>query len=73
MKTRLSVLKDRLDSLSRLHGELDTDIRDELAHPHPDTERLKKLKRMRLRVKDRISVVEASLPPHRDQPIRQAA
>lgn len=73
MKTRLSVLNDRLDSLARLHGELDMDIRDELARPGPDMDRLQKLKRMRLRVKDQISVVESRFPAARDLPLRKAA
>jgi len=73
MKVRNSVLKDRLDSLARLHRELDADIHDELVRPRPDMAHLQKLKRMRLRVKDRISVVESSYPPSRESRFRSAA
>lgn len=73
MYIRSSVLRDRLESLTRLHSELDTDIRGELERPRPDTDRVQMLKRMRMRVKDRLSVVSTQYEPTENRYLQEAA
>ena len=73
MHLRPTVLRDRLDSLSRLQEQLDDDIRTETSQPSPDRNRLQMLKRKRRLVGQRIT--EMSEPgtaptttPHRKRP-----
>lgn len=73
MYLRRSVLKDRLYALTRLHSELDQEIRDELDRPRPDAVEIQTLKRMHGRVQQRITLLSNQLELLEDTPARIAA
>lgn len=49
-------------SLARRHAAIDVDLYSELKRPLPDFMRVKRLKQLKLRIKDRLAA------DHRDQP-----
>jgi hypothetical protein len=51
-------------SLTRRHEALDADLQHELKRPLPDFMRIKRLKQLKLRLKDRL-VAQLDQPPNR--------
>ncbi|TYC63302.1 DUF465 domain-containing protein [Rhodobacterales bacterium] len=51
----------RLNSLRTQHNTLDSLIRREEMHPHPDTLHIRSLKKFKLRLRDEIAKLERSL------------
>ncbi|HZS81260.1 MAG TPA: DUF465 domain-containing protein [Stellaceae bacterium] len=48
-------LQDHVDTLRAKHAELEAEIRQEIARPWPNEQRLSDLKRQKLRIKDTIT------------------
>ncbi|MBO6784975.1 MAG: hypothetical protein JJ899_17125, partial [Alphaproteobacteria bacterium] len=55
MEMRPTVRKDRLESLSRLQAQIDSDLRAELGQHEPDLTRIEMLKEQRAVVTARIA------------------
>lgn len=53
---------DRIESLRSQHALLDEAIREETHRPHPDELRIHELKREKLRLKDEIAAMSATVP-----------
>ncbi len=53
---------DRIESLRSQHALLDEAIREETHRPHPDELRIHELKREKLRLKDEIAAMTATVP-----------
>ena len=51
--------------LARRHQALDADLMDELKRPSPDVLRTKRLKQLKLRIKDKLAEVDRGQSPHR--------
>lgn len=51
-------------SLARRHAAIEVDIESELKRPLPDVMRLKRLKQLKLRIKDRLAVDHNRDPQH---------
>jgi len=51
-------LADRLVSLRQQHAHLEIRLDEENTRPHPDEDRLRELKRQKLRLKDEMSRIE---------------
>jgi hypothetical protein len=60
-------VNDRIESLRSQHALLDDAIREENHRPHPDDARIHELKREKLRLKDEISAMQASLHGRREE------
>jgi len=52
-------------SLARRHEALDADLQHELKRPLPDFVRIKRLKQLKLRLKDRLAAYRLDQPPNR--------
>lgn len=52
-------------SLARRHETLDADLQHELKRPLPDFMRIKRLKQLKLRLKDRLAAYRLDQPPNR--------
>ena len=73
MYLRPTVLRDRLQSLTRLQEQLDEDIRDEDARPRPDRRRIQMLKQKRRLVEARLNEVTGLSQSSNDNPAPEAA
>lgn len=58
----MAAAPSRLASLKTEHARLDEEIRQELAHPLPDSLRIQELKRRKLRLKEVIQLTERQDP-----------
>lgn len=52
-------------SLARRHEALEADLQHELTRPLPDFMRIKRLKQLKLRLKDRLAAYRLDHPPNR--------
>ncbi len=52
-------------SAARRHEALDADLQHELKRPLPDFMRIKRLKQLKLRLKDRLAASRLDQPPNR--------
>lgn len=52
-------------SLARRHEALEVDLQHELKRPLPDFMRIKRLKQLKLRLKDQLSAYRFDQPPNR--------
>ena len=51
-------------SLKLRHAVIETDLDSELRRPLPDFVRVKRLKQLKLRIKDKLAAHRANDPPH---------
>ena len=52
-------VQERIEALRAKHGSLKEEIEEENQRPHPDDLRIAELKRLKLRIKDEIAVLES--------------
>lgn len=51
-----------IDALNEKHNQLEAAIREERIHALPDFDRINKLKKQKLKIKEELAMLEASMP-----------